>query len=102
MLIWKGYGIPAFLIPLPFILLCGFAIRFHGVGYLLGGAVSATALWFLGRQLNREVSQEFIHPDTGERIQILAPAGHTLYFMPIQYWAFVYLGIGVEEFIRHL
>ena len=98
----KGYGILALWIPLPFILLCGFAIRFNGVGYLLGGGVSAAALWFLGRRLNREVGQEFIHPDTGERIQILAPAGHTLNSMPIQYWAFVYFGIGVEEFVRHM
>ena len=102
MIIWQGYGILAFLIPLPLILTCGFLIRSNGVGYLLGGVASAEVLWFFGRRLNHVVSQEYTDADTGKRVQILAPPAHTLYFIPMQYWAFVWLGIAVEEFVRHM
>ena len=102
MIIWKGYGILALLIPLALIIICGSLIRSNGIGYLLGGATSAGVLWFFGRGLNREVSREYTDADTGKRVQILAPPAHTLYFIPMQYWAFVWLGIGVEEFIRRM
>ena len=102
MIIWKGYGILAVLIPLPLMISCGFLMGANGVGYLVGGVVSAVPLWFLGRRLNREVSQEYTDSNTGKRVQILAPPGHTLYFIPMQYWAIIWLGAGIAEFVRRM
>lgn len=71
-IVWRGLG---FLVPLAVLLSLFVATRFPANQHLSGGIallVCGVALWFLGTRLNREVKR-----------------GHTLFWIPMQYWAIV-------------
>jgi hypothetical protein len=74
-IVWRGLG---FLIPLFVLFSVWITTRFPTNERLSGGLallVSAVLLYFLGARMNREIKK-----------------GHTLFWIPMQYWAIV-LGV---------
>lgn len=98
MIIWRGWGILAALIPAAFFIL--FAVVF-GVGakgtavanspymglfmVLVPGVCSAALVWWLGRKLNSAPARELVDPKTGQRVVLRND--HSLFWIPMQWWA---------------
>jgi hypothetical protein len=57
--------------------------RTEDIGYLIGGLASAAILWPLGRWMNK-----------GE-----IGGGHTMFFIPLEYWGFIWAAIGLFKFL---
>lgn len=94
LIIWRGWGILAILIPVAcFLLVAGiFGIAGKGtaldnpaVGLVVAGVVSAVLVWWLGNKLNSAPGRELIDPKTQERIIIRK--SHQLFWIPMQWWA---------------
>ena len=100
--IWSGLGFVALMIPAVCIMLLLAlstywwdgndnvnAYRAIGIAFALGSGLSAVALWFLGRWMNRRRAD-------GEA------NSHTFFFIPVQYWAFVWAVRGMFTTVRLL
>jgi hypothetical protein len=101
MVIWQGWGILALIIPpvmaelLDLLLyktlgmnsapLYGKVNAASIVGVLLGACV----LWFGGRWLNNQPVKRLVDPESGETVEL--KDRHTLFWIPMQYWAFLWL-----------
>ena len=95
MIVWTGWGILAGVVWVIILLFSEHAIDAAcGPGYytghawpkLLASAVAAPAIWGLGRALNGS-------PRSERRQQ--CGARHTLFFMPMEHWGLIFLGLGV-------
>lgn len=63
---------------------------------LLAGAV---ALWPLGRWMNRTETQHLMDPATGEPVEVQTGGGHTLFFIPMEYWALFWAVAGAGKLL---
>jgi hypothetical protein len=97
MIIWQGWGILALVIPVALAMLTKEACN-----ALLGGGVSnaffqagfgagLVIVWFLGRWLNGRPLKILVDPESGERVVL--KGRHSLFWIPMQYWAFIGLGV---------
>jgi uncharacterized protein (TIGR03067 family) len=95
MIVWTGWGILAGVFWAVGLLLTQLAVDAacgpdyytgHAWPKVLGSAVAAPAIWAAGRALNGS-------PHSEQRQ--LAGAGHTLFFVPMEYWAPIFIGLGV-------
>ena len=75
MLIWKGNGFLAIIIPVMIfipVLMIFAAIRgsddFTGIGIAISLALSSFATWKVGKRLNGGDGKILIDPDTGEKV----------------------------------
>jgi hypothetical protein len=94
MLIFSGFGM---LVPLYWILglILGktldlspyFPAPAPGLIYL---ALICLAIWFTGKKLNSKVAKVLIDPETGGEVEF--KPNHSLFFIKIEYWAFLSLG----------
>ena len=86
MIIWTGWGI---LVVLEFVLvLAGVGGMKLGepVTGLLSGVVAAAVIWFTGRRFNDPAKDRLVvDPATGEQIRLITR--HTLFWIPMQWWA---------------
>lgn len=64
--------------------------RVSDTGYLLGGIASAAILWPLGRWMNKSESGGLVEQQVG--------GGHTMFFIPLEYWGFIWAAIGLFKF----
>lgn len=67
-----------------------------GICELLAGI----AVWFTGVRLNRETDRRLLDPKTGK--EVVVRRRHTLFWIPMQYWAPVLALIGVAVLISGL
>lgn len=99
MLFWKGWGIIGILFPMLIALLLaslGFTDENSNWIYLIGLLLSAVAVWFIGKRLNKDKDEIFTNERTGERFKL--GNRHTLFFIPLQYYAFIYPILGILPF----
>ncbi len=80
MIVWRGFGILAILIPfgctILIQLLLGETFTFTGLGYIIG----AIPVWYLGKKWNGNL------PEKSEK--------HSLFWIHMEYWAFIFVLIG--------
>ncbi len=105
-IIWRGRGIAV----VGFAILGVFAT--NTLGSLIGGAnvgghthsvatgfgilLAAIPVWFFGQQWNApQKDRVLIDQETGQRIAVTWKPRHTLYYVPMQYWAVVLAAAGV-------
>jgi hypothetical protein len=91
MIIWSGWGFLVLVIGLACFILTEMSVgslmqddryfRAHGWPKFVAGAVAAVLTWFIGRALNRA------RPGRG--------GSHSLFFIPMEYWAVLFLALGV-------
>jgi hypothetical protein len=94
MIVWNGAGILVILVAvLGWAIGAGLGDDKHGmVGGGLGLLASATALWYGGRIMNSPVHDRIlIDPKTGQ--QVVLTDRHTLFWIPMEWWA-VIIGVG--------
>lgn len=105
MIIWKGWGILVVLIAVPLAALSSLITVSIGeavagplnddligpIGAGLGLVVAAVAVFALGSWMNAPVPG--YHPQTGQPVYF--KNRHTLFFIPMQWWSFLLLGIAL-------
>ena len=95
MLIWRGWGFLALIIPVVLGILseqaCEMWLGDGASGWSSQPGIGAGLLivWFLGRHLNTKPDKILIDPETGE--QVALRKDHSLFWIPMQYWAFIWL-----------
>ena len=103
MIIWKGHGWLVVLFAGGFLLLMQtVGDGLFGEGFYQANAwpkivalfVAAAATWFVGVKLNGGEDKELLDPETGQPVRLAAPS-HTLFFVPMQYWAIALVAIAV-------
>lgn len=71
----------------------------HGWPKLLGFWIAAVIVWPLGRSLNCEKQKDYYDPwNWVESIMSFGndkPVRHTFFFIPMQYWAFIFVVLGI-------
>jgi hypothetical protein len=108
MIVWSGWGILVAVVAVVSFLVTGFVINAamqndqyyetHGWPKLVAFAFAVAALivWPLGRAFNRpRPDRGLLDPRTGEPAVMTPGGGHTLFFIPMEYWAPILLVLGV-------
>lgn len=103
MLVWQGWGILVVAIPFAVIAVVsaiwtamfGSAAAREGATLMLGVAllVSAPLVYLLGKRLDARPGRTMIDKDTGQ--EIVLRGAHTLFFVPVRYWAWIGAGLAV-------
>ena len=98
MLIWKGYGFLAIIIPvmifIPVLMIVsviagsGASEEITGIGIAISLALSSFATWKVGKRFNGGDGKILIDPDTGE--QVLLKLEHSFWFINLEYWGFLW------------
>lgn len=102
MLVWQGWGITAVLFPLLSVLLIELF-----VGSVLGSTLPDAKIWsvplafilsaipvfILGNKLNKKPGRIVVDQETNEVIELKTK--HTFFWLPLQYWSFIIVGISV-------
>jgi hypothetical protein len=113
MIIWRGWGILALLIPILLIffleVLAGLLAGLFGANayqqissyvWPLGWLIAAGIVWRLGRSLNQRQGRLLIDPTTHE--QFVLRSDHSLFFIKMEYWAYVMLVGALLGFVGNL
>jgi hypothetical protein len=106
MIIWSGWGFLVAIVGIGCLVLTELGVeaamnddKFYqnnGWPKLVAFLVAAVIAWPLGRALNRGQSErELIDPNTGERVVMKSGGGHSLFFIPVEYWALVFMVLGI-------
>ncbi len=99
MIFWKGWGIIGIIFPIAIAAVLaslGFSDENSNWFYFIGLTISAVPIWFIGKRLNRDKDEIMINETTGERFRL--GNRHTLFFIPLQYYAVVYPILGIIPF----
>jgi len=109
MIVWKGWGVLALLIPLLFSLLAGSAFdAIYGENLYknsewampLSLSLSSVLLYFVGIKLNNKPGKILIDPETNEQIELKTI--HSMFWVPIQYWAFIIIAISIWMYVANM
>lgn len=105
MIIWRGAGIVVVVVVLGVGVATQLATNAafgnptyytdHGWPKLLTLWLAAAMLWPFGRWLNVTKAKEWIDPDTGERVVHHSGGEHSLFFIPVEYWAIICVIFGI-------
>jgi hypothetical protein len=112
MIIWSRLGILVFVIVFVCSLLTEFVVEsarsdnqyYQTHGWPIGAALVASAaiIWPVGRYLNRKTDEgEYVNVRTGQRITAHGGGGHSLFFIPFEYWSPIVAAIGLITAFRH-
>ena len=108
MIIWSGYGVLVGAIGFACLLAVDAATRIifgdnqyyqaHGWPKLLAFWIAAAIVWPIGRSVNHVDERELVDPKTGERVLFRKGGGHSLFFIPVEYWTYVFVALGIAFF----
>jgi hypothetical protein len=106
MIIWRGWGV------LSIVILIGAAVAIEFISEAIAGndqfynnnSMMMPLAFFIGGILNYIISQKFfrstdkvvIDKETGEETTLRK--SHTLFFIPMVYWSFIFIALGVVGF----
>jgi hypothetical protein len=108
MLIWKGWGISAFIIPLICSLLMQLFINSNfGDGYYTAASwplplallLSSIPVFILGQKLNKKPGRIVVDLETNEKIELKTT--HSLFWVPMQYWSLVTIAVSVWMYLSN-
>ena len=102
MIFWKGYGILVLVIAVAIGAIVSIIFSKVGstedMGAAVGAIISGVVIWFVGNKFNSsDKSRTMIDKQTGREL-VIKPE-HTLFFIKMQYWAFIVSGFGIIMFI---
>lgn len=105
MIIWSGWGIVVGLVGVACLVVTQLAVNAgmqsdqyyqnHRWPRLVALWVAAAVIWPIGRAMNRASERHLIDPETGQPVVVRSGGGHSLFFVPVQYWWVVFLVLGV-------
>ncbi len=106
MIIWSGWGILIGVIAVACLVLTQSVVntcmnddhfyQTHGWPKLAALWAAAALSWPVGRLMNRGEVHRFEDPHTGQLVSVrTGGGGHSLFFIPAQYWWAIFLVLGV-------
>ena len=99
-IVWKGAGILAALIPIGTVWIIhnyiGQSPEYTGFALIL----SALPVWTLGRRWNSTPDQEYIEARSGARYR--ARSRHSFFWINMEYWALVLLAWGLYQYTTEI
>jgi len=102
-IIWKGYGflvpfITAGVITPVSVVLWQLFPKCIFLGPCIGSFAAATAIWFIGKKCNSsDKNRTMIDKASGQ--EFIFKPDHSLFFIKMQYWAFIVGAVGVFLFL---
>ena len=102
MIIWSGFGILVALVGFGCLILTEVVTRAafdekyyqaHGWPKLAGFWVAAALVYVLGLWVDRQPGRAMIDKATGQ--EVLLKKRHALFFIPVRYWPYIFLALGV-------
>jgi hypothetical protein len=66
-------------------------------GYGIGCLATAVVLWPLGRLMNKTETRLLIDQQTGQPVEMQVGGGNTLFFIPLEYWSFIWPAFGLYK-----
>lgn len=101
MIIWRGLGFLAVLIPMIFIGLIGSIDQSKtlGYGFEMALIMSAIAIWFIGKKLNNKPGKLLIDPKTNQQIEIKDK--HSLFWIPMEWVSIVIAAFAIVGISKH-
>jgi len=109
MIIWKGWGISALLIPLILSLLAQtFFDSVYGAGFYKASQwamplvilLSALPVYIMGDKLNNKPGRVVIDAQTNERIELKKT--HSMFWLPLQYWSILIISISLWMYLANI
>lgn len=109
MVVWKGWGLSILLFIFMFVLPIEFLVEhYFGVGQykalawpiplaILLGAIPTT---IVGVILNNKPARLLVDAETGEKVEL--KPNHSLFWIPMQYWGFILLGLSVWMYLDNI
>lgn len=101
MIIWQGFGFLAALIPFVLLVLLSLFDKSHTFTYgnELVLAVSAIAVWLVGKKLNGAKGKILIDPETKQ--EVLLKDKHTMFWIPMEWYGLVLGALAVFVLSKH-
>lgn len=109
MLIWKGWGLLALLIPLFCSVLVGEVVDAnYGEDFYKNSewamplvlSLSSLPLLFIGYKLNKKPGRVVMDVETQERFELKTI--HSMFWIPLQYWPLIIVGISVWMYVSNI
>ena len=92
MIIWSGWGILVFVIAV-IGLIVGFAVvPSESWAFAAGALVAAAGNFGFTQLLDRRKERTLIDPQSNQ--QVILRHGDSLFFIPVRYWTWIFLGLG--------
>ena len=66
----------------------------HGWPKAAASWLAAAIVGPLGRWMNRGEARELVDPQTGEVVRLQRQGGHTLFFIPMEWWGVIFGVLG--------
>jgi len=101
MIVWTGRGILSLLVffVVTGILIVNLPAQVADYGFAVGAFSAGAFSWFMGNKWNSG-GETFIHKETGEEIEV--SPNHSLFWIPMQYWGFIFGIIGIVILVQNL
>ena len=109
MIVWKGWGILALVIPLIISLSVGSSLdAYYGEGFYKNSAwamplvlgISSILVFIVGSKINSKPGKIVIDPENNERIELKTT--HSMFWIPLQYWSLIILSIAIWMYIANI
>jgi hypothetical protein len=102
MIIWSGFGFLVAVVGFGCLILTELMTRAafdekyyqaHGWPKLAGIWVAAALVYVLGLWLDRQPGRAMIDKATGQ--EVVLKRSHSLFFIPVRYWVYIFLVLGI-------
>jgi hypothetical protein len=109
MVIWKGWGIMALLIPLLCSLLAGTLFdsvygenvyKNSDLAMPLVLAMSGVFVYIFGYQVNSRPGRILVDPENNEKIELKST--HSMFWIPLQYWSGIIIAVSVWMYVANI
>jgi len=103
MIVWQGFGFLVAVVGIAILALTEYVVRIitknevyyqaHGWPKLLGLWLAAAAIFGIAKYFDSRPAKVVIEKDTGR--EVVLKQAHSLFFVPMKYWTYVFLSLGV-------
>jgi hypothetical protein len=102
MIVWSGKGFLSVLVlVLSFALFTNLLPTEQGdYAFVLAFFIAAVFSWLMGKKWNEEIGRTVIDKATGQ--EILLKENHSLFWIKLQYWGFIFGAFGLVILIQNL
>ena len=109
MIIWKGWGILALVIPLLISVGVGAGVDYYygedfyknstwAMPIVLG--LSSVIVFLLGQKINNQPGKILIDPENNQEIEFKIT--HSMFWIPLQYWGIIILAISIWMYLANI
>jgi len=100
MVIWSGKGIFALMVIAALIAVTMIFLpeNIQDYGIIASFFLTAIFCWVMGKRWNQSENKMLVDPETGK--QIRSGKRHSLFFINLEYCAFIFIAIGIVALVR--